>query len=75
MRHVGDLGNIEANAQGTAQLNIVDKIISLTGSNSIIGRAIVIHSDVDDLGKGGTNLSLSTGNSGSRVGCGVIGIM
>ena len=28
-RHVGDLGNIEANFDGIAELNIVDDIISL----------------------------------------------
>ena len=33
-----------------------------------------MHADADDLGKGGHELSLTTGNSGARVGCGVIGI-
>lgn len=36
-------------------------------------RAVVIHSGQDDLGLGGTPLSNTTGNSGSRVACGVIG--
>ncbi|XP_011312679.1 superoxide dismutase [Cu-Zn] 1 isoform X2 [Fopius arisanus] len=74
-RHVGDLGNIEANDQNEATIHIVDKVISLTGPNSIIGRGVVIHSDVDDLGKNQDQGSKTTGNAGDRLGCGVIGIM
>ncbi|XP_012532929.1 superoxide dismutase [Cu-Zn], chloroplastic isoform X2 [Monomorium pharaonis] len=74
VRHVGDLGNIEANSAGEAVINITDNIISLKGSNSILGRAIVVHSDEDDLGKGNSSLSLTTGNAGDRWACGVIGI-
>lgn len=53
---------------------IKDFIISLTGKNSILGRAIVVHSDEDDLGNGNSHLSKTTGNSGSRWACGIIGI-
>ncbi|XP_034950180.1 superoxide dismutase [Cu-Zn]-like isoform X2 [Chelonus insularis] len=75
VRHIGDLGNIEANAQGVATINITDKVISLTGPDSILGRSVVVHSGADDLGKGGQPLSNTTGNAGDRWGCGVIGIM
>lgn len=74
VRHVGDLGNIQANGDGEATVNITDNIISLTGSNSILGRSIVVHSAEDDLGKGNTTLSLTTGNAGDRWSCGIIGI-
>ena len=37
-RHVGDLGNIEANAQGTATIDMIDNLISFHGAHSIIGR-------------------------------------
>ena len=47
---------------------------SITGDRSIIGRTMVIHADVDDLGKGGHELSKSTGNAGGRLACGVIGL-
>uniref|UniRef100_A0A7R9DDB4 Superoxide dismutase [Cu-Zn] n=2 Tax=Timema TaxID=61471 RepID=A0A7R9DDB4_TIMCR len=73
-RHVGDLGNIEAGANGVAKVNITDSVISLTGSHSIIGRTVVVHADQDDLGKGGHELSKTTGNAGARSACGVIGI-
>lgn len=74
VRHVGDLGNITAENDGVAKINICDKMISLCGPLSIIGRTIVVHADPDDLGKGGHELSKTTGNAGARVACGVIGI-
>nr|GMD79063.1 superoxide dismutase [Cu-Zn] [Ipomoea batatas] len=69
-RHAGDLGNITVGEDGTASFTITDKQIPLTGANSIIGRAVVVHGDPDDLGKGGHELSKSTGNAGGRVACG-----
>ncbi len=67
-RHAGDLGNVEADANGKATVNITDKQISLVGDNSIVGRTVVVHADVDDLGKGGHELSKTTGNAGARLG-------
>lgn len=74
VRHVGDLGNVEADGCGSAKINITDKFISLSGPLSILGRTVVIHADIDDLGVGGHELSKTTGNAGGRIGCGVIGI-
>lgn len=72
-RHVGDLGNIQADQSGSAKINITDSLIALSGPNNIIGRTVVVHADVDDLGLGGHDLSKTTGNAGGRIGCGVIG--
>ncbi|XP_076644396.1 superoxide dismutase [Cu-Zn]-like [Halictus rubicundus] len=74
VRHVGDLGNVEAGADGVANVNITDKLIQLKGEYSIIGRTLVVHADPDDLGKGGHELSKTTGNAGARLACGVVGI-
>ncbi|KAK0200639.1 superoxide dismutase [Desarmillaria ectypa] len=71
-RHVGDLGNIQSDDKGVAMLDFNDKIIKLDGPLSIIGRSVVIHTGMDDLGRGGSALSLATGNSGDRAACGVI---
>ncbi|XP_062013938.1 superoxide dismutase [Cu-Zn], chloroplastic [Rosa rugosa] len=74
VRHAGDLGNIIANADGVAEATIMDSQIPLTGPNAVIGRALVVHELEDDLGKGGHELSLSTGNAGGRLACGVVGL-
>ena len=70
--HVGDLGNVTASEDGIANISIVAERISLMGERSIVGRAVVIHSKQDDLGKGGDDESLKTGNAGDRLACGVI---
>jgi Cu-Zn family superoxide dismutase len=67
-RHVGDMGNVEANASGKATLEYVDHQISLTNDEqSAIGRSVVVHVKADDL------KSQPAGDSGARVACGVIG--
>ncbi|KAJ7525899.1 hypothetical protein O6H91_17G072800 [Diphasiastrum complanatum] len=71
IRHAGDLGNVVA---GSDETSIVDSQIPLAGPGSIVGRAFVVHESEDDLGKGGQELSLSTGNAGGRLACGVIGL-
>ncbi|KAK6009582.1 copper/zinc superoxide dismutase [Ostertagia ostertagi] len=60
---------------GDTAILLSDSVISLTGQHNVIGRAIVIHADVDDLGRGTSELSKTTGNAGARVACGVIGIL
>ena len=70
--HVGDLGNVTANEQGEARFKIVARRVDLSGDRSVVGRAVVVHAGRDDLGKGGDEESLKTGNAGDRLGCGVI---
>lgn len=72
-RHVGDLGNVIANESGNAEYHGEDSLITLFGKFSVLGRSCVLHAGEDDLGQGGHELSKTTGNSGGRVACGVIG--
>ena len=70
--HVGDLGNITADESGVAKFTIRADRVDLLGDRSVVGRGIVVHTDKDDLGKGGDDESLKTGNAGDRLACGVI---
>lgn len=72
-RHVGDLGNIFF-ANSTALVESHDRQASLNGPNSIIGRSLVIHQRLDDLGRGAHEISKVTGNAGERLACCVIAI-
>lgn len=49
-RHMGDLGNVQAGADGVARIDMTDSQIQLCGPHSVIGRSIVVHAEVDDLG-------------------------
>ncbi|KAK3011434.1 hypothetical protein RJ639_012036 [Escallonia herrerae] len=51
-RHAGDLGNVVAGPDGVAEVSIKDMKIPLSGQHSILGRAVVVHADPDDLGRG-----------------------
>ena len=64
----GDLGNLQADASGKAHLELRDSTMMLSGENSIIGRAVIVHAKEDDL------KSQPVGNAGGRLACGVIGV-
>ncbi len=66
-RHVGDLGNIEAGADGTATIDLTDEVLALSGEHSILGRALVVHAEPDTFAQ-------PSGAAGGRVAFGVIGI-
>ncbi|XP_070545468.1 superoxide dismutase [Cu-Zn]-like [Ptychodera flava] len=73
-RHVGDLGNVAVDSAGKVSTVIKDSQITLGGKYSILGRAVVVHEGVDDLGRTGGTGSMTTGNAGPRMACCVIGI-
>lgn len=73
-RHAGDLmNNFQSDNDGVVSFSYVDDLINVY---DILGRSVVIHSGVDDLGihrdydKG----SATTGNAGGRITCAVIGL-
>lgn len=67
--HAGDLGNLDADAQGKATKTLVvpaGKLTLAAGPASVVGRAVVVHGGPDDL------KSQPAGNSGPRIACGVV---
>lgn len=71
LRHSGDLGNIEIKSyESEANYTyFLDKIYL----QDLYGRSVIIHEDEDDLGKGDFEDSHTTGHSGKRIGCAIIG--
>jgi Cu-Zn family superoxide dismutase len=65
-RHAGDLGNLKADPYGLARVDFVDSTLSLSGPDSIVGKAVIIHEKADDF------TTQPTGNAGARQACGVI---
>ena len=65
--HAGDFGNVLASENGRVDTTYLMRGVTLgAGSNSILGKAILIHADPDDL------VTQPTGNAGARIACGVI---
>jgi Cu-Zn family superoxide dismutase len=66
--HAGDLGNIEASADGKAHLDETVKGLTIgDGSKTdVIGHSVVVHAGEDDM------KTDPAGNSGGRVAAGVI---
>lgn len=64
--HAGDMGNIVAKGDGTAELVLNLPEVTLSpGPLSLDGRALVLHEKPDDFGQ-------PSGNAGLRIACGVI---
>jgi len=69
--HAGDLGNLKTDNNGNCKISLkTDKF----NVDEILGRSIIIHEDEDDLGLGEFKDSKTTGHSGSRIACSLIGI-
>ncbi len=64
--HMGDLGNIVISNEGIGILNLGIPKSDATNWKNIIGKSIVLHASTDDL------KSQPAGDSGGRIGCGVI---
>lgn len=69
MNHMGDIGNLEANEDGTANLTFsTDKwcMDCDDDSRNILGKGVIVHAVADDFE------SQPSGAAGARVACGVI---
>jgi Cu-Zn family superoxide dismutase len=65
--HAGDFGNIEVGEDGTGHLELVSHMLTVSpGPNSVVGKAVILHEQADDLE------SQPTGAAGGRVACGVV---
>jgi len=70
-RHTGDLGNIAL----PATRSYIRKSYYIKGPSvmDLLGRSLIVHEGEDDLGQGGYDDSKTTGHSGKRMGCAIIG--
>ncbi len=64
--HPGDMGNVEADGEGRANVHVFLKGTSLKeGKYAVLGKSVIVHEKIDDF-------SQPTGNAGGRIGCGII---
>jgi Cu-Zn family superoxide dismutase len=66
--HLGDLGNITVEADGTGRKVVTNHWAIGTGeANDVVGKAFIFHANVDEFVQ-------PTGNAGGRLGCGVVSV-
>ena len=67
VHHAGDLPSLVADGNGVAKIDALLAGVTLgAGPTSIAGRGVIVHRDPDDY------VTQPPGNSGARIGCGVI---
>lgn len=66
--HAGDIGNIKLNVKGNGTMTLTTDLWTLGGKpdKNILGKSIIVHGGMDDY------QTQPAGDSGSRIGCGVI---
>ncbi|MDO5691431.1 MAG: superoxide dismutase family protein [Pseudomonadota bacterium] len=68
LHHLGDMPQLMADANGTAQVSFNSQTLKLRGVNTIIGKSVIVHRDADDVSH------QPVGNAGPRLACGVIAL-
>jgi len=64
--HAGDFGNVTAEANGEVHTRFTTRSITVApGATSVVGHAIILHANPDDL------ITQPSGNAGPRIACGV----
>lgn len=69
-RHTGDLGNISIQGNYSFQETYY---LAKVHVEDLFGRSVIVHADQDDYGMGGKEDSHTTGHSGARIACAIIG--
>ena len=66
--HVGDIGNVQLDASGKGTMELETRLWSIGGDaqKDILNKTIIVHGGTDDYA------SQPSGNSGTRIACGVI---
>lgn len=66
--HAGDIGNIQLDKSGHGTLSLESPYWTIGGpsSSNILGKSVIVHGGEDDY------VTQPSGNSGTRIGCGVI---
>lgn len=67
--HAGDFGNVTSDANGEVHTSFMTQSISVGSANDVIGHAVILHGNPDDL------TSQPAGNAGPRIACGVVEAM
>jgi Cu-Zn family superoxide dismutase len=72
-RHTGDLGNVSLPQTKDLVIKQYTWTLKDVKAEDLWGRSVIVHEDPDDYGKGGEEDSKTTGHSGKRIACGIIG--
>jgi len=72
-RHTGDLGNISLPESSDPVIRSYKYTVKDIAVKNLWGRSVIVHADEDDYGLGGEEDSKTTGHSGKRIACAVIG--
>ena len=68
--HAGDFGNVTADDRGEVHATFVTHSVTVAaGTTSVIGHAVVLHANADDL------TTQPAGTAGARIACGVVSAM
>ncbi len=67
VHHLGDLGNLVAEEDpDDSAYEHISRVVSLSGPNSVVGHALVVHQNEDEY------IPQPSGSSGPEIGCGII---
>ena len=72
-RHTGDLGNISLAQSKDPVIRQYTWTLKGVDPEDLWGRSVIVHEDPDDLGRGTEKDSKTTGHSGKRIACAIIG--